>query len=78
MAALGGLALISVYLLAILPPGPTENILGTKNDEFDFDGLPGAMHEFKIEVGPGSEDCFYQRIRKGASFHVSFEVSVRG
>ncbi|KAL5014262.1 hypothetical protein ScPMuIL_008532 [Solemya velum] len=53
-----------------------ENISGQPNDgdEFDFDGLPGTTHEFKWEVAAGSEDCFFQKMKRGANFYVSFEV----
>lgn len=53
-----------------------EKSAGQQNDEddFDFDGLPGTNHEFKLEVGAGSEDCFFQKLKKGANFYVSFEV----
>ena len=53
-----------------------EKVLGEEfNEEFDFDGLPGAQHEFKVEVRAGTEECFYQHAKVGAKFHVSFEVS---
>ena len=52
----------------------TEDVLGKTTDDFDFDGLPGAQHEFKIEVPPGIEECFIQKIASGANLHVSFEV----
>lgn len=51
-----------------------ETVLGEKNDDFDFDGLPGVQHEFKVEVGAGREECFFQRAAQGAKIHVSFEV----
>ncbi|KAL4221529.1 Golgi ribbon formation [Mactra antiquata] len=51
-----------------------ERVLGTETDEFDFDGLPGAQHEFKIEVGAGKEECFFQKIPAGGKLHISFEV----
>lgn len=51
-----------------------ETVLGEETDEFDFDGLPGAQHEFKIEVGAGKEECFFQTIPAGGKLHISFEV----
>lgn len=54
--------------------GLAERVLGRETDEFDFDGLPGAQHEFKIEVGAGQEECFYQKIVAGGKLHISFEV----
>lgn len=56
----------------------SEKILGEiVNDEFDFDGLPGATHEFKIEVRAGTIECFFQHIVPGAKLHISYEVSGR-
>ncbi|XP_033763710.1 transmembrane emp24 domain-containing protein 6-like [Pecten maximus] len=43
-------------------------------DDFDFDGLPGVQHEFKIEVPAGGEECFHQKVAEGANLHMSFEV----
>ncbi|XP_060071408.1 transmembrane emp24 domain-containing protein 6-like [Ylistrum balloti] len=47
---------------------------GADYDEFDFDGLPGVQHEFKIEVPAGGEECFHQKVAEGANLHMSFEV----
>ncbi|KAK6966237.1 transmembrane emp24 domain-containing protein 7 [Biomphalaria glabrata] len=51
-----------------------ERILGEENAEFDFDGLPGAHHEFKVYIPGSTEDCFFQPVAKGAKMHVNFEV----
>ncbi|CAL1531034.1 unnamed protein product [Lymnaea stagnalis] len=51
-----------------------EKILGEENSEFDFDGLPGAQHEFKVYIPGQTEDCFFQPVAQGANFHVNFEV----
>ncbi|PVD37024.1 hypothetical protein C0Q70_04017 [Pomacea canaliculata] len=51
-----------------------EKVLGEENEDFDFDGLPGVQHEFKVEIPAGKEDCFFQRAAIGAKLHVSFEV----
>ena len=52
----------------------TEDVRGMITDDFDFDGLPGSSHEFKIEVLPGKEECFIQKVARGARLHVAFEV----
>lgn len=65
---------ICVLLSSALHRGWGEVILGVETDEFDFDGLPGAQHEFKVEVGAGKEECFYQKVVAGGKMHVSFEV----
>lgn len=53
----------------------SERILGQeRTDDFDFDGIPGANHEFKIEVAAGSEECFYQKVPKGGNIHINYEV----
>ncbi|XP_059142087.1 transmembrane emp24 domain-containing protein 3-like [Physella acuta] len=51
-----------------------EKILGEENAEFDFDGLPGAQHEFKVYIPGNTEDCFFQPVAQGAKFHVNYEV----
>jgi len=65
---------IVVIVSVGLPGGRAEIVLGREDDEFDFDGLPGAQHEFKVEVGAGTEECYYQMIKQGGKLHVSFEV----
>ncbi|XP_021356642.1 transmembrane emp24 domain-containing protein 6-like isoform X1 [Mizuhopecten yessoensis] len=49
-------------------------VSGAEYDDFDFDGLPGVQHEFKIEVQAGREECFHQKVAEGANLHMSFEV----
>ncbi|XP_076451378.1 transmembrane emp24 domain-containing protein 6-like [Babylonia areolata] len=51
-----------------------EVVLGKRNEDFDFDGLPGVQHEFKVDIPGGVNDCFFQRVARGANVHVSFEV----
>ena len=50
--------------------------------DFDFDGLPGVNHEFKVEVAAGARECFYQSMKVDAflqvAFHVSTSVGTRG
>ncbi|XP_045163996.1 transmembrane emp24 domain-containing protein 5-like isoform X5 [Mercenaria mercenaria] len=65
---------LNVLFSIAWPEGWAEKVLGTETEEFDFDGLPGAQHEFKIEVGAGREECFYQKIVAGGKLHISFEV----
>jgi len=45
-------------------------------ERIDAYGLPGAQYEIKVEVGAAGMECFYQRLKKGAELHVSFEVSI--
>nr|XP_022341280.1 transmembrane emp24 domain-containing protein 6-like [Crassostrea virginica] len=43
-------------------------------EDFSFDGLPGAQHEFKVEVPGNQEECFVQKVAQNAELHASFEV----
>ena len=63
-------------LLTLVQPSLPESILGEYDDEFDFDGLPGVQHEFKVSISPGREECFYQMIKRNAQLHVSFQVGL--
>ncbi|GFO05724.1 transmembrane emp24 domain-containing protein [Plakobranchus ocellatus] len=69
---------VIVCLLLLLLELPSfvrsEDVLGVKDDEFDFDGLPGAQHDFKVYVHAGMEECFFQRVAQGAEFYARFEV----
>ena len=65
---------VIVYVCGLLCNGVGEKILGHETEEFDFDGLPGAQHEFKVEVGAGKEECFFQKVVAGGKMHISFEV----
>lgn len=69
------LFLIALGLILLARPSLPETILGEYNDEFDFDGLPGVQHEFKVDIAPGREECFYQMVKRNAQLHVSFQVS---
>ena len=69
--ALPLISAIFCLLPALISP---EDVLGERTDDFDFDGLPGVQHEFKVDVPAGREECFYQKIKSGAQLHVSFEV----
>jgi hypothetical protein len=51
-----------------------EKILGRETDDFDFDGFPGAQHEFKFEIGGGKQECFFQNLAAGGTLHISFQV----
>ena len=66
----------AIFLSLKVAVPSAERILGVENDDFDFDGLPGVQHEFKVEIPGGVEDCFFQRAATGAKLYVSFEVSV--
>ncbi|XP_052820869.1 transmembrane emp24 domain-containing protein 6-like isoform X1 [Mya arenaria] len=68
------LTTLSLVMILFTSSAAGEKVLGEETDEFDFDGLPGAQHEFKIEIGAGREECFYQKIVAGGKIHVSFEV----
>ncbi|RUS89251.1 hypothetical protein EGW08_002994 [Elysia chlorotica] len=69
-----------VFYLTILtlvvtsPVVKGENVMGVEDDEFDFDGLPGAQHDFKVYVHAGMEECFFQKVAQGAEFYARFEV----
>ena len=63
------------FLVAVRFGVRAEKVLGVETGEFDFDGLPGAHYEFKVDVGGGRDDCYYQRIPEGGNIYVSFEVS---
>ncbi|XP_062574704.1 transmembrane emp24 domain-containing protein 6-like [Saccostrea cucullata] len=56
--------------LQVIPERVTEE----KTEDFSFDGLPGAQHEFKIEVPASQEECFVQRVAQNANLYASFEV----
>ena len=62
-------------LLVVSPVVRAEMVMGVENDDFDFDGLPGAMHEFKVFVHAGIEECFFQNVAEGAEFYTNFQVS---
>lgn len=64
---------LTAFIL-LLPITNPETVLGQNNDDFDFDGLPGVQHEFKVEIPPGREECFYQMVKRAAQLHISFEV----
>lgn len=44
--------------------------------DFDPDGRPGVVEDFKIEVGPGREEYFFQRMENGTRLYISFQVNI--
>lgn len=68
--------LISACLWNLFHNVLLERMLGEDANEFSFDGLPGAQHEFKVEVAANQEECFVQRVAQSANLHASFEVGV--
>ena len=67
-------AIVSVNVISI---SWCEEVWGRPDDdEFDFDGIPGARHEFKIEVGAGKEECFHQSVKPGSVMYVTYEVGI--
>ncbi|XP_013420995.1 transmembrane emp24 domain-containing protein 5 [Lingula anatina] len=68
------LVLAVIFITAVLYTTRTENVLGDSNEDFDFDGLPGSQHEFKIEIPAGRFECFYQKMEMDEEIHISFEV----
>lgn len=66
--------IIAVLLVCQACSVYSERVMGVDDDEFDFDGRPGATHEFKVEIPGHSEDCFYQPVQEGAEFFARFEV----
>lgn len=76
---MGQLSCLTLFITSIcfhlFPVGRGELVLGRETDDFDFDGLPGAQHEFKIEIRAGQEECFYQKIKKGGKIFTRFQVS---
>ena len=67
--------LLTTLTLTLFPASRAEMVLGKETYEFDFDGLPGAQHEFKIEINAGDVECFYQRVKQGGKIYARFEVS---
>ena len=64
----GLLTLPLVWVLTLLS---RINAEGFDFDNFDY---PGLQFELKFEVLAGDSQCFYQKIRKGATLVTSFEV----
>ena len=53
----------------------TEPNEATEEDDFNrIYGMPGIQFESRFEVGAGSTQCFYQKLRQDAQLHVTFEV----
>ncbi|KAK3592586.1 hypothetical protein CHS0354_001753 [Potamilus streckersoni] len=51
----------------------SEIVLGEETGEFDFDGFPGVRHQFAVQVGAGRVECFYQKLREGATFDLTYK-----
>jgi len=51
-----------------------QPLLSSEYSSFDGDGLPGTQEEFKIEVPPAKEECFFQFMKTGTRLHSTFQV----
>lgn len=47
-------------------------VSGFRNTEED--DVPGVDVEYKIHVGAGKRECYYQYVRPGAAFYSSYKV----
>lgn len=65
-------------MLAISRTDPTMDaiFLQSEYSSFDGDGVPGTQEEFKIEVSPAKEECFFQWMKVGTQLHTSFQVGL--
>lgn len=41
-----------------------------------YEDLPAVAMDYKVHIDPGKEDCYYQYVNPGATFYVSFQVSI--
>jgi len=41
-----------------------------------YESLPAVAMDYKVHIDPGKEDCYFQYVNPGATFYVSFQVSV--
>lgn len=42
-----------------------------------YENLPAVAMDYKVHIDPGKEDCYFQYVNPGATFYVSFQVSIR-
>ena len=50
----------------------------TSCEEYDFDAAPypGLQHDLRFELPAGDTQCFFQKIKQGATLYTSFEVNI--
>lgn len=41
-----------------------------------YENLPAVAMDYKVHIDPGKEDCYFQYVNPGATFYVSFQVSM--
>ena len=41
-----------------------------------YESLPAVAMDYKVHIDAGKEDCYFQYVNPGATFYVSFQVSV--
>lgn len=39
-----------------------------------YETLPAVGMDYKVHIDAGKEDCYYQYVRPGSTFYVSFQV----
>ena len=78
MYSLCHMLLAIMIFLTIGIPGQTGQVEEQEPDTdildyVDFDAA-GTLFQFKFEIGPGSRECFFQKMKSGAQLVVAFEV----
>ena len=54
----------------------TERDEATEEGDFEnIYGIPGIQFESRFEVGAGTTQCFFQKLRQDSELHVTFEVN---
>lgn len=66
--------MVGAYFVDIGSVQAERMIDGTETEDFDFDGFPGALHDFRWELEAGTVDCFFQTASQGANLYVNFRV----
>ena len=75
VASIGIFLLILAFCPAIKTQPPVHELMEGADIDLSA-GRHRDQHEFKINVGAGKQECFYQRISARTNLHFAFEVSI--
>ena len=64
---------LSLFLCLVVgfQPGGIQN-----SNKPWYETLPAVAMDYKVHIDPGKEDCYFQYVNAGATFYVSFQVSI--
>lgn len=70
------LAIQIIFTILLVTIISIENVSAQIESKPWYEALPAVAMDYKVHLDAGKEDCYYQYVQPGATFYVSFQVSL--